>query len=265
MVPAPYCFRCPLNLERDSCGVACTDLVEKAIESNPDIGLFICEPVLGSGGVVIPPAGYLQRVQEICRARGVVFALDEVMTGFGRLGWMTAAEGFGLEPDAISFGKGMGGGTVPIGAAMLSEPLAAALTEYEDVSPTFAWTPLACAAAVANIGLILDEELPGRSLRLGADLLADVRRLFHSYLPDRTGDVRGQGLMIGIELVLDQESHEPALSLMRRLVISLVRGGLMVKVSWDFRVIILMPPLNVSRSDLTRALSILEAQLKRLG
>lgn len=264
MVPAPHCFRCPLDLHPESCGIACTGLIEEVLADHPKVGLLLCEPVLGSGGVIVPPAAYLRRVQAICQARGVLFALDEVMTGFGRLGWVTATEGYGLEPDAVSFGKGMGGGTVPIGAAMLSEPLAEALTRYEDVSPTFAWTPLACAAATANIRLILGEDLPARSRQLGAFLLAEVRRLFKTLLPDQPGDIRGQGLMVGIELVQDAETRKPALSRMRRLVIGLVRGGLLVKVSWDFRVIILMPPLNISESDLARGLEIIERQLQTL-
>jgi len=263
-VSAPDCFRCPLHLQPETCGLACAELVEEAIAGNPDIGLFLCEPVMGSGGVILPPPGYLHRIQAICRAHDVVFALDEVMTGFGRLGWMTAAEGYELEADAISFGKALGGGMVPIGAAVLSEELATAVTQFEDVSPTFAWTPLACAAATANIHLIIEEDLPARSQRLGATLLSELRRLFATHLAERTGDVRGQGLMVGIELVRDQETKIPAQSLMRRFVIGLVREGLMVKVSWDFKVIILMPPLNLSEIDLERGLGIIQRQLQTL-
>lgn len=262
-VPAPDAFRWPEENSAVSCGRACAELVEQTLLDHPDIGLFICEPVIGSGGVIVPPEGYLARVQHICRKHGVIFALDEVITGFGRVGWMTATEGFGLEPDAVSFGKGMGGGIVPIGAAMLSTPLAQAAMRYEDVTPTFAWTPLACAAAVANIGLIIDEDLPARSMRLGAHLKSRVQDIFTQNLPQHLGEVRGQGLMVGIELITDPQTKDPAFSLMRRLVVGLLRNGLMVKVSWDFRVIILMPPLNVTQADLERGLEILDAQVLR--
>ena len=178
---------------------------------------------------------------------------------------MTLSEYWDLEPDAISFGKGMGGGTIPIGAAVMTDELAEGVMAWEDVSPTFAWTPLACAVALANIQLIQEEDLCDRSQKLGTHLLSRVRTLFDTYVPGHVGQIRGMGMMIGIELVKSAGAKEPDFSMMRRLTISLVRAGLMIKVSWDFRVLILMPPLNISQEDIERALSILEAQLSHLN
>jgi len=259
---APHSLSCSFS---SCCNLSCVGEFERVLELNDNIGLFLCEPILGSGGVIVPPDGYLKTVRELCRKHDIVFALDEVITGFGRAGHMTLSEYWKLEPDAITFGKGMGGGTVPIGAAVVSDELAESLVKWEDVSPTFAWTPLACAAATANINLIQDEDLCDRSRTAGATLMAAVNDLFERYLPDHIGEIRGMGLMIGIELVTDRESMDPAFSLMRRLTIALVRSGLMIKVSWDFRVLIFMPPLNISDDDLAFALNLLEKQLSTLS
>lgn len=264
-VAVPYAYRCSTNGRSGGLTESSLHDIEKALDTNPNIGLCLCEPILGSGGVIIPPDGYLQGLRDLCRSRNVVFALDEVITAFGRAGHMTLSEYWDLEPDAISFGKGMGGGTIPIGSAVMTEELAAGVDAWEDVSPTFAWTPLACAAAAANIQLILDEELCHRSRHLGEALLASTRRLFARYLPDQTGEVRGMGMMIGVELVTDLASKDPAYSLTRRLIIGLVRAGLMIKVSWDLRVLIFMPPLNISELDIERALTIIEEQLAKLA
>jgi 4-aminobutyrate aminotransferase-like enzyme len=263
-VEAPYCFRCPLKKEPTTCGTACASLVEDAIEQHPDIGVLFVEPVVGSGGALVPPNDYLKIVRDICARHNVVFVLDEVITGFGRLGAMTGSALFDVEPDAMSFGKGMGGGLVPIGAAMLSEELASALGEYEDVTPTFAWTPIACLAAKLNIELIIKENLAEQAATKGEYLMSRLKPLFDEYLPGKLGDMRGKGLLIGIELVEDAETKKPAAHLTRKLMFGLVRKGLMVCASWDLQTIILMPPLNISSEDLDRGIGIVEEQLKQL-
>ncbi len=260
--PSPYCYRCPFGKLHDSCNMECGLAVEDIIKNNPDIGIFYLEPVIGSGGVIIPPQKYFNIVQEICRTHNVTFVFDEVITGFGRLGMLTGMDMFNVVPDAVSFGKGMGGGFIPIGASVLSKDLAEVFSKYEDVSATFAWTPLACVAAKSNIELIIKEDLALKSKDKGFYLMEQLQFLFNKYIPEQLGEVRGKGLLIGVELVENQLSKKPAIRLIKTLTFSLIRNGLMVCTSWDFQVLIFMPPLNISNSDIDKALDIVESQLQ---
>jgi 4-aminobutyrate aminotransferase-like enzyme len=235
------------------------------VRARPDIKAFLLEPVIGSGGVIIPPPEYFVAVRDICQRHNLALILDEVMTGCGRLGTFTAAEGFGLQPQAITLAKGLGGGYVPIGAAVLDRELAEGLAKYEDVSATLAWTPLACAAALANLRLIRQEQLPERALTLGAELLAGLREVCARQLPAQVGEVRGKGLMIGIELVTDRASKSSAPALSRRLALECWRSGLMIGTSWDWQSLIVMPPLAVDRAVLRDGLDRFEAALARVA
>ncbi len=260
----PYCYRCPFGKTPDNCNLECTAAIEKLLQSENNIAAFFAEPVLGSGGVIVPPAKYWKRVREICDRYGVYLVFDEVLTGFGRLGAITASELFDIKPDAISFAKGISNGYAAIGAALLNEELAEGLKKYEDVSATFAWTPLSCVVAKTNIEIILSENLPDNALTKGEILLEQVNHLFRKYLPDNTGDVRGIGLMIGIELVEDQTSKIPDRKKMRKFVIAALRNGLMVCASWDFQAIVLMPPLTITNREIYEGLDLIEMTLKEI-
>jgi 4-aminobutyrate aminotransferase-like enzyme len=264
-VEAPYCYRCPHGKTSDSCNLECTAVIERLLQVEKDIGSFFVEPVMGSGGVIIPPLKYLQRIRELCDAYRVFLVFDEVLTGFGRLGSMTATELFGVQPDAISFAKGMSAGYTAIGAAVVNEELAAGIKKYEDVSATFAWTPLSCCIAKANINLIQKDRLVDNAVQQGKVLLEQTTLLFERYLAGHTGDIRGLGLMIGIELVSDRISKVPDKKLTQKFVIAAFRQGLMVCASWDFQVVILMPPLNISESEVQEGLSRMESVLKAIS
>lgn len=238
--------------------------IEEHFKTNPDIAAFIAEPVIGSGGVLVPPDGFLLRIQQLCQRYGVLFILDEVITGFGRLGGFTAAALMDLNPDALLFAKGMGGGYVPIGCALLNEALSNALRQYEDVSPTFGWTPLACAAALANIRVIKEEGLCAKAQVDGEYLLNATRSLLKTYLPDQTREVRGMGMMIGIELV-DPLRAEPASRLLQKLLLAFFQEGLMCCADWDSHTLILMPPLTISQVELEIGLGIMEKVVRRFG
>lgn len=260
----PYCYRCPHGKTPDSCNLECTGAIEKLLQSENDIVAFFAEPVLGSGGVIIPPAKYWKRIRELCDQYKVYLVFDEVLTGFGRLGSITASELFDIKPDAISFAKGISNGYAAIGAALLNEELAEGLKQYEDVSATFAWTPLSCVVAKTNIEIILSEDLAGNALTKGEILLGQVNYLFKKYLPENTGDVRGAGLMIGIELVEDQFSKTPDRKLMRKFVITALRKGLMVCASWDFQTIVLMPPLSITDKEIYEGIDLIEMTLREI-
>lgn len=264
-VPPAYCYRCPFGKSRPECSLECVQAIEDAVQADQGITGVLLEPVIGSGGAIVPPPEYFAAISELCTRRNLILILDEVMTGCGRVGAFLAAEAFGLQPDAVTLAKGMGGGYVPIGAALLSGELADALSRYEDVSATLAWTPLACAATLANLRIIRDENLAVNARDTGAKLLAALRELFERVLPVNTGDVRGMGLLIGVELVKDRATKEPAVNLAKRIILRCLRAGLMIGSSWDWHTLIILPPLTLDEATMNEALSALEGVLKRVS
>ena len=205
---APYCYRCPFNLNPDSCGAACAEDVEDVImtATTGEIAAFMAEPILGVGGFIVPPAGYFERVEEITREHGGLFIADEVQTGWGRTGdkWF-GIEHWDVKPDIITSAKGMANGA-PIGWTI-------ATSEVADKFPgltfaTFGGNPVSTAAAIAVIKMIEDEDLKTNARIVGSYLREKFEELKEKY--PIIGDVRGMGLMQGIELVKDRETKEPA-------------------------------------------------------
>lgn len=264
-VPPAYCYRCPYGKTYPGCGLECAEAIDAAARDNPAITAVFLEPVIGSGGVIVPPPEYFAAVQDICRRRGLSLILDEVITGCGRVGAFTAAELYGLSPDALTLAKGLAGGYAPIGVAMLSAELAEALTKHEDVSATLAWTPLSCAAALANLRLIRDENLAKRAAETGALLKARLQEVFERGLPAHTGDVRGVGLLVGVEVVRDRTTKEPAPTLAKRIALRCLRAGLMIGTSWDWRTLIFTPPLTLDPATLDEAMDALDSALRRVA
>ncbi|MDQ3181493.1 MAG: aspartate aminotransferase family protein [Acidobacteriota bacterium] len=205
---APYCYRCPFNLKPDSCGAACAEDVEEVImtATTGEIAAFMAEPILGVGGFIVPPAGYFERVEEITRSHGGLFIADEVQTGWGRTGdkWF-GIEHWDVKPDIITSAKGMGNG-VPIGWTI-------ATAEVADKFPgltfaTFGGNPVSTTAALAVVRLIEEEDLRTNARVVGDYLREKLEELKSKY--PIIGDVRGMGLMQGIELVKSRETKEPA-------------------------------------------------------
>jgi 4-aminobutyrate aminotransferase len=204
---APYCYRCPLKLSYPECGLACAEDIKDVIETTTtgQIAAFMAEPILGVGGFIVPPAGYFERAAEITRAAGGLFIADEVQTGWGRTGdkWF-GIEHWNVEPDIITSAKGMGNG-VPIGMTI-------ATPEVADSFPgltfsTFGGNPVSMAAALAVIKVIEDEDLRTNAATVGAYFREKLEGLKEKY--PVIGDVRGMGLMQGLELVKDRETKEP--------------------------------------------------------
>lgn len=208
-VPQYNCYRCPLGLERSSCDLACADLVDWALErahTHRPAGVIV-EPFQANGGMVPAPDGYLSRVKAICEKHEVPLIADEVQSAFCRCGPMFACDRpeNDVEPDLIVLGKAMGGG-FPL-SATLATPECSQLAGWE-YGFTMAGHPISCAAGLAMTETMLEEGLPGHSERMGALIVDRLRELqADSRL---IGDVRGQGLMVGAELVLDRETKEPA-------------------------------------------------------
>ncbi len=238
------------------------NILEKIFVTEPDVAAFIAEPIIGSGGVLTPPEGFLLKIEDLCRKYGILLIIDEVITGFGRVGRFTASEFMKLKPDALIFAKGMGGGYIPIGCGVLNENLTSALRNYQDVSPTFGWTPLACAAALANISVIKEEGLCEKARLDGEKLLAAIKSLTNMYLPDHTHEVRGMGMMIGIQLV-EPDSRRPSRLLVNKLLLAMFNLGLMCSADWNSHTIILMPPLTITSKELNKGLGIMESVFRR--
>ena len=206
--PAPYCYRCPFKATPDNCGMACANDIEDLIQTTTtgEIAAFMAEPILGVGGFIVPPAGYFERAYEIARNYGGLCISDEVQTGWGRTGdkWF-GIEQWDVVPDIMTSAKGMANG-VPIGWTI-------ATAEVADKFPgltfaTFGGNPVSTAAALAVIKLIEDEDLRTNARVVGGYLRERLEELKEKH--QIIGDVRGMGLMQGVELVRNRETKEPA-------------------------------------------------------
>ena len=206
--PAPYCYRCPFKLTYPECGLACANDIEELIMTTTtgEIAAFMAEPILGVGGFIVPPPGYFERAVEITRKHGGLFIADEVQTAWGRTGdkWF-GIEHWDVEPDILTSAKGLGNGT-PIGITVATPEVA---DKYPGLTfSTFGGNPVSMAAALAVIHVIEEEDLKKNSAEVGGYLRQRLEELKEKY--PVIGDVRGMGLMQGIELVKDRETKEPA-------------------------------------------------------
>ncbi len=203
-VDPPYCFRCPLKLTYPSCGIACVEEVEEVIrrEDPETVAAVVAEPVIGGGGVIVPPDEYLPRLRAICDRYGVLLILDEVITGFGRTGALFAAQHWDVVPDIMTLAKGVTSGYLPLAACAVLphvfETFLGAPGEQRELAQvsTYGGHPACCAAALANIDILLNEGLTENAATVGSYLLEQLAALRSPVL----GDVRGKGLMLALEL-----------------------------------------------------------------
>ncbi|MGN6202782.1 MAG: aminotransferase family protein [Solirubrobacterales bacterium] len=265
-VPTPYLYRCPAGTpcDPDSCPVCTGAALEQRIaELGPErIAAVIVEPVFGAGGVIVPPAGYLRRLREICDRHRLLLILDEVITGFGRTGTWFAAEHEGVVPDLITFAKGVSSGYVPLGGVIVNDELWDELRDPGEEPGvlmhgfTHSGHPVACAVGLANIAAIERDDLLARVREMSAvlaRLLAPLRD------HPEVGEVRQAGLMAGVELVADRETRErwPAEAMRGRRVAAEARErGLLTRSLLD-DIICLSPPFTISEETMERAVEIL--------
>ncbi|HEV2489765.1 MAG TPA: aspartate aminotransferase family protein [Candidatus Acidoferrales bacterium] len=207
-----YCYRCPLRLHFPDCHVACADELDAEIakQAPGTVAAFLVEPVSGATlGAVSPPDGYLQRIAEICRRRDILLIADEVMTGLGRTGKPFAVEHWGVEPDIILVGKGIASGYAPLGAVIVTGRIAHAMEKGSGIflhGFTYSAHPVATAAGLAVFDYIAEKDLFHRVSDLGKELRAALEPLKQNRI---VGDVRGLGLLLGIEFVRDAKTREP--------------------------------------------------------
>ena len=260
--PYPYCFRCFFNQRPQTCSMDCLTYLERFFQHlipPEEIACMIIEPVLGEGGYVVPPAGFLRKLREICTAWKILLVLDEVQSGMGRTGRWFASEHFDVVPDIMPVAKGIASGL----------PLSVVVSRKEIMKKwppgahgtTFGGNPVSCAAAVATIGVIREEGLLENARTMGEYVLARLRSLQERYIC--IGDVRGLGLMIGIEFV--KEGRPDAEGIKRVLASCLKRGLVMIECGVDRNIIRLAPPLVVKKEEIDRGLGIFEEALEETG
>jgi 4-aminobutyrate aminotransferase-like enzyme len=254
---APYCYRCPFGLTYPSCELKCARDIEDLIQTTTtgQIAGMIAEPVLGVGGFIAPPAGWMQLAVDIVKKYGGIFICDEVQTGFGRTGKMWGIDHEGVAPDVVTMAKGIANG-YPISAIVTSAPIAGAW-KGGNIS-TFGGNPVACAAANATIESIVDGKLVencaamGKVLREGLDGLKEK----HAFV----GDVRGRGLMLGVEVVQDEKGGDrtPAVETALRIMEETKKRGLLIGRGGLYgNVLRVAPSLVVGKRDIEDALKIL--------
>jgi 4-aminobutyrate aminotransferase len=253
--PYPNCYRCPFGQTPENCAVECAKFIEdqlmKTIAPAEEVAAFVIEPVQGEGGYVPAPQRFFDELARICEKYGILLICDEVQSGMGRTGKMWATEHFNAVPDIMAVAKGIASG-LPLGATVARADLMQ-WTPGAHAS-TFGGNPVACAAALVTIEL-LEQELIDNAARMGAHLMARMREW-----PARfsiVGDVRGLGLMIGVELVRDQQSKTKAPELRDRVVNLAFERGLLILGAGD-NTLRLSPPLVISRDQCEFALNTLE-------
>jgi 4-aminobutyrate aminotransferase/(S)-3-amino-2-methylpropionate transaminase len=256
-VPYAYCYRCAYGAHHPDCATRCVDAIEDAFKRHADprsIAALVVEPVLGEGGFVVPPRGYLSSLAALCRRHGILLIVDEVQTGFGRTGRFFACEHDGVEPDLIVTAKSLAAGM----------PLAAVIGRAEVMdSPapgglggTYAGNPMACAAAHAVLDLFDSGDLLGRSEAIGARIEAAARRWAESCA--LIGDIRRLGAMVGVELVADRASRAPAKAAAEEIIHdACTRGVLLIAAGTYGNVIRFLAPLTIEDGELEEGLAVL--------
>ena len=260
-VPFAYRYRCQWCADKGECTRGCLDVLEQdlfARHLDPhDVAAIFVEPVQGEGGYVVPPAGWLRDLRALCDRYGILLVADEVQCGVGRTGRMWACEHEGVEPDILLTAKGLGSG-MPIGAIVAKESVST--WESGSHGSTYGGNPVCCAAALATLDLV-EEGLMANAAAMGERLLAGLRRLQERHAC--IGDVRGVGLMIGVEFVKDRATREPAPELLRDLVLAAFQRGLLL-LGAGKSTLRLAPPLVVDETDVDTALAILDRLLGEL-
>ncbi|MBB6444574.1 aspartate aminotransferase family protein [Bacillus benzoevorans] len=212
-IHSPYCYRCPYHLSAPECGMVCAEELDTAIKRiGPEhIAAFIAEPVIGAAGAAIsPPPDYYKKIKKICEENQILFIADEVMTGFGRTGKMLASEHWGVVPDIAALGKGMGAGYAPIAAALVSDHVMEPILAGSKVvmsGHTLSANPQSCAVSLAVIEYMEKNQLMQKASKTSGYLFTQLQKLQKKFA--MIGDVRGKGLLIGLEFVRDRRTKEP--------------------------------------------------------
>ena len=257
-MPSAYCYRCYYRSSYPGCGMQCLQQFDRffAAEVAPEsIAAMIIEPVQGEGGFIVPPKEFLPGLKKIADQHGILLIVDEVQTGFGRTGKMFASEQFGVVPDIMTMAKSIAAG-LPLSAVVGKAEIMDAPGPGQ-LGGTFAGNPLSCAAALATIDYIEQEQLPHKAEKIGSVVMDRLKDMQEKY--SLIGDVRGLGAMIGIELVKDRQTQEPAKEETGRIVQECLEQGLIIISAGVYgNVVRMLMPLVITDEQLEQALNILD-------
>ncbi|SVA47504.1 uncharacterized protein METZ01_LOCUS100358 [marine metagenome] len=256
---APYCYRCPLKLNYPDCGVACAEDVQELIQTSTTgkIAGILVEPIQGVGGFITPPEEYFRIVAEIVREHGGVFISDEVQTGFGRTGKTWGIDHYDVEPDMITTAKGIANG-LPLAALISTKEIADSLKN--NTISTFGGNPVSCAAANATLDIIERDNLADNAQQMGEilmDGLVNIQRDHQNII----GDVRGKGLMVGVELVVDEtlKDRTPNPAAVDQVMEETKKRGLLIGRGGLYgNTLRIAPALNIGSDEVIEALAILK-------
>ncbi len=257
---APYadCYRCPFKMEYPRCGLYCLEFVRKVIENNTagSLAAILVETMQGTAGNIIPPPEFLPGLLEIAHENGALLIADEMITGFGRTGKMFGSNHTDVRPDIMTIGKGMGNG-FPVSGLVSTDDITKSMpfSKPSSSSSSYGGNPLASTAALATIQTILEESLVENSQKVGNHLLQGLRRLQERY--EFVGDIRGCGLLIGVELVKDRKTKVPLEKAVTKQIFmeTLKRGMVCMNYKPSFRI---NPPLSLSENEAGEAIEILD-------
>ncbi len=267
--PPAYCYRCALGLSYPNCDLACVKRIESIIthEGPETVAAVIVEPIVGGGGILVPPPGYFEALEEISERYGVLLISDEVICGFGRTGRMFGYQTFGFSPDIVSMAKGISSAYVPLGAVATTEEIFerfwGPLEERRQLTQvnTFGGHPVACQAALANLDIIADEQLVERADTYGNAFLERLKGLQDS---PHVGEVRGRGMLWGIEMVEEKKSRAPlspagmARIMRRALDEGVILGKNSMTTTHLANVITMSPPLTLTPEEGDHVFAVLQ-------
>ncbi|MGD8229358.1 MAG: acetyl ornithine aminotransferase family protein [Desulfobacteraceae bacterium] len=261
-IPYPNCYRCPYNLCYPDCGVECAHWIEETLFRTTmppeEVAAIFVEPIQGEGGYIVPPLEFHGELRRIATNYGILFVVDEVQSGMGRTGKMFAIEHYGVEPDILALAKGIASG-MPLGAMVAP----AEIMDWEAGShaSTFGGNPISCQAALTTIQLIQEELMENAAVQ-GERLMTGLRELQKSY--ECMGDVRGMGLMIGVELVKDRETKERAIKWKGEVIAAAFRRGLLL-LGCGENTIRFSPALTVTADEVDVCLTIFEEAIREVA
>jgi adenosylmethionine-8-amino-7-oxononanoate aminotransferase len=271
-VPMSHRYRCPYCTDAPACNLTCYDEIERAIEfEGPEtVACIIMEPVQNSGGCVPPGSmDYFRKIRKLCDETGILMIMDEVICGFGRLGELFASTYYGVEPDLITTAKGITSSYAPLGAVMARKSVADTIDEGGVLNHgiTFGGHAVSCAAGIANLDIMLNENLPGKAKETGNYLRAQLEERLGQH--PNVGDIRGVGLFLGVEIVRDRETRETLpydADVLQWMTSELRNRGLILRL--DNRgdpTTQLCPPLVITREECDRVVDVLEQTFDQLG
>jgi taurine--2-oxoglutarate transaminase len=272
-VPQPYCYRCMLGQKYPECDLQCVKYIDEVIQlegGDEKVAGIIFEPVTGANGIIVPPPEYFPRLREVCDRYGVLMIADEVMSGFGRTGRWFAMDHWGVVPDIMSVAKGITCGYVPLGAAIVREPIGDRFKEqFFSHGATYAGHALACAAAIRTIKIYQEDHLVENAEKMGKYLLEKALELKEKH--PCIGDVRGIGLFVGLELVKNRKTREPIIPLNAKilpgmnpkLAVAKKLGelGMIAMAANPSNTIVMAPPLIVTQSEIDEGVGIMDQAL----